>query len=69
MGSAFAARLRERGFAVQGFDIDRTRMAAFAELGGAAAASPGEVLQRCDRVIHVADGRITDDAPAMAAAS
>ena len=27
------------------------------------------IAERCDRVIHVADGRITDDAPAMAAAS
>jgi putative ABC transport system ATP-binding protein len=27
------------------------------------------IAERCDRVIHVADGRITDDAPTMAAAS
>jgi putative ABC transport system ATP-binding protein len=27
------------------------------------------IAERCDRVIHVADGRITDDAPSMAVAS
>ena len=27
------------------------------------------IAERCDRVIHVADGRIANDAPVMAAAS
>jgi L-threonate 2-dehydrogenase len=51
MGTALAARLREAGIAVTGFDIDGGRCRAFKANGGELAASPGELAARCRTII------------------
>lgn len=51
MGSAFATKLLAHGARVVGFDVDAARMKAFAELGGAAAPTAAELMQRCPRII------------------
>jgi 3-hydroxyisobutyrate dehydrogenase-like beta-hydroxyacid dehydrogenase len=51
MGGAYARNLRAKGFEVVGYDVDRTRMEALAEVGVEAASSPADVARRTDRLI------------------
>ncbi len=46
MGTAFATKLRARGAPVVGFDIDRARGEALANLGGTTAGTATEVIER-----------------------
>src|SRR5215471_3798774 len=51
MGAVFARRLIDAGYNVLGFDIDATKTAAFADIGGRAAASIAEVGRGCDVIV------------------
>ncbi len=51
LGSAMAERLLTAGLSIRGFDIDRTRCALLAKLGGEACRNPAEVFQDCSTLI------------------
>ena len=51
LGQALAHRLLGAGFPVAGFDVDPAKTAQLAQLGGRAAASVGELAQRCDPIL------------------
>jgi len=51
IGTTVARRLLEAGFAVVGFDIDRSRREELAKIGGRAAESVAEVGRLCGRVV------------------
>lgn len=51
MGSAMAANLMADGFAIVGYDVAEEALVALVEAGGAKAASPQEVGERCQIVI------------------
>src|SRR5258707_7326354 len=51
LGQAFAHRLLDPGFEVVGFDVDPTKNAKLAELGGRPAASVGDLARRCDPIV------------------
>jgi len=51
MGGAYSKHLREAGLDVTGFDLDRSRRAALARLGGMAAKSIGDVCASADVII------------------
>lgn len=51
MGTAYARNLLERGFAASGWDVDRSRLEALAELGGTPAASIAELAAGSDIVL------------------
>jgi 3-hydroxyisobutyrate dehydrogenase-like beta-hydroxyacid dehydrogenase len=51
LGQAFVHRLRSAGFQVMGFDVDATKNASLAELGGKPASSIADLAQRCDPLV------------------
>src|SRR4249920_1839665 len=51
LGQAFVHRLRSTGFQVMGFDVDATKNARLAELGGKPASSIADLAQRCDPLV------------------
>ena len=51
LGQAFAHRLLGAGFEVVGFDVDASKTAKLAELGGRPAASVADLARRCDPVV------------------
>ena len=51
VGTALAKRLLGAGIKVTGFDIDASRRAAFAALGGSAVETVGDVARVCPRII------------------
>jgi len=51
LGQALAHRLTGAGFAVAGYDIDQTKTAKLAELGGKPVASIAELAQRCAPIV------------------
>src|SRR5258708_26996496 len=51
LGQAFAHRLLDAGFEVVGFDVDPTKNAKLAELGGRPAASVADLARRCDPIV------------------
>jgi 3-hydroxyisobutyrate dehydrogenase-like beta-hydroxyacid dehydrogenase len=51
LGSAIAERLLGHHFRVEGFDLNASRLEAFTALGGQAAASAGELLAGCRRIV------------------
>ncbi len=51
LGSAIGERLLASGYDVCGFDVDPTRLAAFAAVGGTAANTAAEVVRRCDTIL------------------
>jgi 3-hydroxyisobutyrate dehydrogenase-like beta-hydroxyacid dehydrogenase len=51
LGQALARRLREAGFPVTGYDVDPSKHAGLAELGGRAAASIGGVAASCQSIV------------------
>jgi 2-hydroxy-3-oxopropionate reductase len=51
LGQAFVHRLRSAGFQVMGFDVDATKNARLAELGGKPASSIADLAQRCDPLV------------------
>ncbi|TAM82349.1 MAG: NAD(P)-dependent oxidoreductase [Candidimonas sp.] len=53
MGGPMAARLVEKGYAVHGFDIDRTKVDALAGTGGTGCGSIREACERADVVASI----------------
>src|SRR6476469_418966 len=51
LGQAFVHRVRGAGFQVMGFDVDATKNARLAELGGKPASSIADLAQRCDPLV------------------
>lgn len=51
MGTAFARRLHDAGFAAVGYDIDPARCAALENLGGTLAESVADVARRCRIIV------------------
>jgi putative dehydrogenase len=51
LGQALAQRLLASGFRVAGFDLDPTKTAKLAELGGRPAASAADLARRCDVIV------------------
>lgn len=53
MGGVFAERLTKAGFQVVGYDVDATKSARLAGMGGRTAASVAELARQCDPIIVV----------------
>ncbi|MEM6624549.1 MAG: NAD(P)-binding domain-containing protein, partial [Pseudomonadota bacterium] len=51
MGAAMTARLREVGFAVQGYDIDAVKLSAAADNGLTPVDTPAALAESCDMVL------------------
>jgi 3-hydroxyisobutyrate dehydrogenase-like beta-hydroxyacid dehydrogenase len=51
MGGAYSKHLREAGFAISGFDVDRTRRAALERIGGTTGKSIADVCARSSVII------------------
>lgn len=51
MGMACARRMRAAGLELLGYDVDAKKLEAFEQLGGRAAASVGEIAEKCSKVV------------------